>query len=139
MRVSASMKSICQGQRAGRCSVQTRAVWVRRPGRVNRRVRSVRAVRGVVRFVHELVPRVRRAGATGPILLRADSGFWNKKVIAYLRAHGALFSIAVPMHQAITAQIALISHDAWTLVENYPDSGVCEVAETTLGDERLIV
>ena len=106
---------------------------------VRLRTGSANTQRGVLRFVHELVPRVRRAGATGPILLRADSGFWNKKVIAYLRAHGALFSIGVPMHQAITAQIALISDDAWTLVENYPDSGVCEVAETTLGDERLIV
>ncbi|MEY2513673.1 MAG: hypothetical protein QOJ89_1031 [bacterium] len=47
MRVSASMKSICQGQRAGRCSVQRRAVLVRRSGIANSRRRIVAAVRGV--------------------------------------------------------------------------------------------
>jgi Transposase DDE domain group 1 len=31
--------------------------------------------RGALRFVDELLARVRRAGAIGPILLRADSGF----------------------------------------------------------------
>ena len=95
--------------------------------------------RGVLRFLEELVARVRRAGATGPILVRADSGFWNKKAIAYLRKQGALFSIGVPMHKSVAAQIALIADDAWQPVDDYPDSGVCELAETTLGDERLIV
>lgn len=95
--------------------------------------------RGVLRFLQELLPRVRRAGATGQILVRADSGFWNKKVIAYLRRQGALFSIGVPMHKSVAAQIALIADDAWQRVVDYPDSGVCELAETTLGDERLIV
>ena len=48
MRVSASMKSPCQGQRAGRCSVQRRAVRVRRPGSASSRRRRVRAARTVV-------------------------------------------------------------------------------------------
>jgi Transposase DDE domain group 1 len=38
--------------------------------------------RGALRFVQELVARVRRAGAEGEILIRADSAFWNKKVLA---------------------------------------------------------
>jgi hypothetical protein len=95
--------------------------------------------RGVLRFVDELLARVRRAGATGPILLRADSGFWNKTVIARLREQGCAFSIGVTMHQIVTARIALIADDAWQPVADYPDSGVCELAETTLGAERLIV
>ena len=44
--------------------------------------------RGALRFVDELLARVRRAGAAGQILLRADSGFWNKKVTARLREQG---------------------------------------------------
>jgi hypothetical protein len=95
--------------------------------------------RGALRFVDELLARVRRAGAAGPVLLRADSGFWNKKVIARLREHGCGFSIGVTMHQIVTAQIALIPDDAWQPVADYPDSGVCELAETTLGAERLVV
>jgi Transposase DDE domain group 1 len=44
--------------------------------------------RGALCFVQELVARVRRAGGEGEILIRADSAFWNKKVLAYLAAKG---------------------------------------------------
>jgi len=95
--------------------------------------------RGALRFVEELLARVRKAGAAGQILLRADSGFWNKKVTARLREQGARYSIGVTMHQIVTAQIAPIADDAWEPVPDYPGTGVCELAETTLGEERLIV
>jgi hypothetical protein len=95
--------------------------------------------RGALRFVDELLARVRRAGATGQILLRADSGFWNKKVAARLREQSCRYSIGVTMHKVVTARIALIADDAWQPVDDYPDSGVCELAETTLGEDRLIV
>jgi hypothetical protein len=36
--------------------------------------------RGNPRFVDELLARVRRAGATGTILIRADTGFENQKL-----------------------------------------------------------
>jgi hypothetical protein len=95
--------------------------------------------RGALRFVDELLARVRMAGAAGKILLRADSGFWNKKVIARLREQGCEFSIGVTMHKIVTAQIAQIPDDAWQPVADYPATGVCELAETTLATERLIV
>jgi hypothetical protein len=95
--------------------------------------------RGALRFVDELLARVRKAGAAGQILLRADSGFWNKKLTARLRERGCHYSIGVTMHKIVTARIALIPDDAWQPVTDYPDSGVCELAETTLGDDRLIV
>jgi len=95
--------------------------------------------RGALRFVDELLARVRRAGAAGQILLRADSGFWNNKVIARLRAQGCRYSIGVTNQRHIAARIALIPDDAWQHVPDYPDSGVCELAETTLGEDRLIV
>ena len=46
---------------------------------------SANTSRGALRFVEELIPRVARAGATGPKLLRADSGFWNQKIMARLQ------------------------------------------------------
>jgi DDE family transposase len=95
--------------------------------------------RGALRFVDELLARVRRAGAAGQILLRADSGFWNKKVIARLREQGCRYSIGVTMQRHITDRIAQIPEQAWQPVPDYPDSGVCELAETTLGADRLIV
>ena len=47
---------------------------------------SANTCRGALRFVEELIPRVARAGASGPKLLRADSGFWNAKIMARLQA-----------------------------------------------------
>jgi DDE family transposase len=94
--------------------------------------------RGALRFVQELVARVRRAGAEGEILIRADSAFWNKKVLAYLAEKGCRYSVAVTMHRVVAERIALIPEEAWEPVADYPDTGVCELAETTLGDERLV-
>src|SRR3954463_8086035 len=38
---------------------------------------SANTSRGMLRFADELIARVERAGATGPKLMRADSGFWS--------------------------------------------------------------
>ena len=40
--------------------------------------------RGVARFVDELIARIRRAGHTGLIVIRADSGFENHKLFKEL-------------------------------------------------------
>jgi Transposase DDE domain group 1 len=95
--------------------------------------------RGALRFVQELIARVRRAGASGDILMRADSAFWNKKVMAYLREQGCRYSIGVTLQKPVLERIADIPDEAWEPVEDYPDTGTCQVAETSLGEERLIV
>ena len=95
--------------------------------------------RGALRFVDELLARVRRAGAGGAILVRADSGFWNNKVPARLGEQGCHYSIGVTMQRHIIDRIAQIPDDAWQSVPDYPDSGNCELAETTLVADRLIV
>lgn len=66
---------------------------------------SANTGRGAQRFVREVLGRVRRAGATGPILLRADSGFWSRHVIKACRDHRVGYSITVRNHQAIAAAI----------------------------------
>jgi hypothetical protein len=54
---------------------------------------SANTQRGAARFVDELAARVRRAGATGELLVRADSGFWSYKTIARLERHQIRYSI----------------------------------------------
>lgn len=95
--------------------------------------------RGALRFCEELIARVRRAGAAGEILVRADSGFYSGRVIAYLERTGCLYSISVTQHKRIAERIAQIPEDAWRPVPDYPETGVCELAETTYGGRRLIV
>jgi hypothetical protein len=43
------------------------------------------------------------------------------------------------MHKVVAERVAQIPEEAWQSVPDYPDTGICELAETTLGDERLIV
>jgi hypothetical protein len=89
--------------------------------------------------VRETLGRVRRAGATGEIVLRADSGFWSAAVIGACRDHQVRFSITARMTSKIAAAIAEIPEGRWVPMGDYPDDGVCELAETEWGDDRLIV
>ena len=94
--------------------------------------------RGAERFVTELAGRVRRAGAGGPLTLRADSGFWSAKVLAACRRHRIGFSITVRQTATVATAIASIHEQAWVAID-YPDGGIAQVAETTLGPDRLVV
>ena len=53
-------------------------------------------------------PAMRRAGAEGEILIRADSALWTKKVMAYRAEKDCEYSIGVTMHRVVAEPIALI-------------------------------
>jgi Transposase DDE domain group 1 len=95
--------------------------------------------RGVVRFAEELIARVARAGATGEKLFRADSGFWNRKLIARLESAGWLYSISVRLQFWVPAAIEQIPEQAWQPLTDYPGDGEAQIAETTAHGRRLIV
>jgi hypothetical protein len=94
--------------------------------------------RGAERFVNELAGRVRRAGASGQLTPRADSGFWSAKVLAACKRHHIRFSITVRQSKTVAAAIAAIGEAAWVDI-HYPNGGIAQVAESTLGGDRLIV
>jgi hypothetical protein len=100
---------------------------------------SANTSRGMLRFCDELIARVERAGATGPKLLRADSGFWSTKVFARLARAGWSYSIGVRLQPHVRAAIEQIDETAWQRLEDYPPTSIAEIAETRLGDQRLIV
>jgi hypothetical protein len=100
---------------------------------------SANTARGALRFVEELIPRVARAGASGPKLLRADSGFWNQKIMTRLQSSGWTYSIGVRQQKHVAKAIAAISEQDWQTIEDYPETGQAQIAETTLGSRRLIV
>jgi hypothetical protein len=87
------------------------------------------SARGVVRFVDELVAVLARAGATGPMTVRADSGFWSWKLIDRLNAHRVSWSITVTRHPKVLQAIAAIPEDAWIDID-YTIGGQAQVAET---------
>ncbi len=100
---------------------------------------SANTQRGAARFVDELAARVRRAGAVGEIVMRADSGFWSYTTIARLAAPPIRYSIGVTLQPHVRAAIAEIDEAAWQPLADYPETGVAEIAETTLGERRLCV
>src|SRR4051794_40447923 len=69
------------------------------------RTGSANTSRGFGRFLDELLARVQRAGATGPRLLRADSGFWKHATFDRLDRAGWQLSIGVRLQPALRAAI----------------------------------
>ncbi len=91
---------------------------------------SANTSRGIVRFVDELANNLARAGATGPMTVRADSGFWSWKLCDRLDAHGIAWSITVRLHKNIKAAIAAIDDNAWVEID-YTIGGQAQIAETS--------
>jgi hypothetical protein len=95
--------------------------------------------RGVLRFADELIARVERAGATGIKLLRADSAFWNKKLMARLQKAGWLYSISVRLQFWVIDAIASIPESDWIALPDYAEDGEAQIAQTMVGQQRLVV
>ena len=94
------------------------------------RLRKGSSQRGHKRFVEELVARVRRAGATGGLTVRADSGFFSWDLVKTLTRLGVSWSITVSMNPSIRKAITAIDEADWVDIV-YPDGGQAQVAETT--------
>ena len=96
------------------------------------RLREGRAntARGAAHFLRETVGRVRYAGASGQLTLRADSGFYTHSVVAACRKMDLRFSITIRQHQILHNLIEAIPEAAWTPIPYWMD-GAAAVAETT--------
>jgi hypothetical protein len=101
--------------------------------------------------VKQAITITRRCGASGTIMLRGDSMFGTKKVIATCIDDGVEFSLSVTRNPRITKAIAAIDEDTYTPVHypgavTDPDTGQlisdAQVAETPytlrLGNGRTI-
>jgi len=95
--------------------------------------------RGAKRFVEEPIARVRRAGATGEIVCRFDSGFWSGDTIATLGRLGVRYTMAVRTgNTAIAKAITTIDENVWVDIDYTPD-GEAQVAECRYKGRRLVV
>jgi len=103
------------------------------------RTGSANTQRGTKRFVEELIARVRRAGATGEIVARFDSGYWSNDTINVLGRLNVRYTMAVrATTKAVTAAIATIDPADWAPIPYTPD-GEAAVAECDYKGRRLIV
>jgi hypothetical protein len=77
--------------------------------------------RGAPKFVSEALATAREAGCTGMRILRADSQFYNARVIAACGRAGAHFSITTGMNPSIKRAVHAIPDTAWQQI-TYPTS-----------------
>ncbi len=101
---------------------------------------STNSTRGTARLVADTLVTAKRCGASGLVLVRADSAYYNADVVAAIGRGGARFSITARQDPAVRAAIQAIEDTAWTPIK-YPEAiydddqqawiSDAEVAETT--------
>ena len=95
---------------------------------------------GAVRLVRDALATVRRAKVTGPVLVRADSAYYQQSLIAAIIKTGSQFSIGARLNTSVATAIATLDEAVWVPIV-YPNAIVdpdtgelissAEVAETT--------
>ena len=96
------------------------------------RLRKGRAntVRGAANFLRETLSRVRYAGATGALTVRADSGFYTHDIVSVCRDNDVRFSITVRQRPRLRDLIEAIPETDWTPIPYWME-GAADVAEAT--------
>lgn len=97
---------------------------------------ATNSARGAASFVSEAVKTARSLGASGPVVVRADSAFYAEEVVAAARKLGACFSVTVRMNPSIRAAISGIGEHEWTSIR-YPnavwdDDGQCWISDAEI-------
>jgi len=94
--------------------------------------------RGAAGFLRETFSRVREAGATGQLTLRADAGFYSATVTRACRTAGARFSITVKLSEGLHALISTVPEGSWRAIPYWQEGGadVAEIPYTPFATER---
>nr|WP_294696979.1 IS1380 family transposase [uncultured Friedmanniella sp.] len=93
---------------------------------------SAGAARGAASFLTETVSRVRAAGATGQLTVRADSAFYSKSVISTAVKFDVRFSITARQDKRVRAAIEAIPDEAWQPIPYWlstPEVSGADIAE----------
>ena len=104
---------------------------------------SAGAARGASSFLTETVSRVRNAGATGQLTIRADSAFYSKAMLATATKFDVRFSVTARQDKRVRAAIDAIPDQAWQPIPYWlstPEVSGADIAETAFtvfaGDKR---
>jgi hypothetical protein len=97
---------------------------------------ATNSARGAASFVAQAISVAAACGASGLLVVRADSAFYGEKVVAACRAAGACFSITARMNPSIRAAITSIDEAAWTAIK-YPQAEWDEHAQCWISDAEI--
>jgi hypothetical protein len=82
---------------------------------------STNSARGAAKLLTDALATLRRAGATGMVLVRADSAYYGHDIIAAAHRAGARFSVTARLTPAVVKAITGIDEQAWVGVEQLDD------------------
>jgi hypothetical protein len=94
------------------------------------------SARGAAGLVAEAIGVARSCGATGQLLVRADSAFCSSAVLGACRRAAACFSVTIRLDRAVRAAIASIPEAAWTAIR-YPQAVWDEQGECWISDAEI--
>jgi hypothetical protein len=94
------------------------------------------STRGAARLVADTLSTAQRCGATGLVVVRADSAFFNAEVVAAIHRRGARFSITARHDAAVVAAIGGIPEQAWTPIR-YPEAIWDEAEKRWVSDAEV--
>ena len=94
------------------------------------------SARGAATLVAEAINIARQAGATGMIVVRADSAYYAGAFVAACRRNRARFSVTVRMDPKVRRAIAAITDNAWTAIK-YPNAIYEEQAGEWISDAEI--
>jgi len=102
---------------------------------------SVNSAKGADRLIADALKTtatLHRGGEQRPglVLVRADSAYYNHKVIAAIRRGGARFSITARLNKSVRAAIAGIEESAWTPIR-YPNAIYDETEQRWVSDAEV--
>jgi hypothetical protein len=82
---------------------------------------ATNSVRGAAKLLADALATARRAGATGLVIVRADSAFYSYDIINACRRAGARFSVTARHTPTVTRAITTIPDTAWAPIR-YPNA-----------------
>ncbi|MDQ2749083.1 MAG: IS1380 family transposase [Actinomycetota bacterium] len=97
---------------------------------------SANSARGAARLVADALRTSRACGASGLLIVRADSAFYGRDVVAAIGRAKARFSITARQDVAVKRAIAAIGEDAWTTIR-YPNAVFDEQLQQWVSDAEI--
>src|SRR5450830_1830356 len=97
---------------------------------------NVASAHGAPKLIADAVATARRCGAAGVVTVRADSAYYQHRVVAAAHAARARFSITARTNPQITKAITGIGDSAWTAIK-YPKAVFDELAGGWISDAAV--
>ena len=97
---------------------------------------ATNSARGAAKLLADALATVRRCGATGLVIVRADSAYYGYEIVAAARRAGARFSVTARLTPSVIKAIASIDEQSWTPIR-YPNAIYDEDEQRWISDAEV--